>query len=340
MKLIVLFLTLVSTIAAASSQTEIIAFGSRLDQPTDQPMWHSIAATDPDAFVFLGDNLHTDTTDEDAMRAAYAARASQDGYQALKAISPVYATWDDDDYGERHADTDHPARELSEQVFLDFFEAPVTAPERSRPGIYSSRYLDDDVQLILLDTRYFRTPLKTAALNARCRHTNYVPNKAVDATLLGGAQWQWLARQLRKPARVRIIGSSIQVIPQEHCVEKWSNFPRERERLFRLIGDTGAEGVIFISGGRNLGEISKIEVPEVDYPLYEVTSSGLIQSGFDGENNAFRLTEDNLRQDNFGVIEIDRKVYPPVIELQLRDAEGRIRLFHEIGLETISAISP
>lgn len=60
-------------------------------------------------------------------------------------------------------------------------------------------------------------------------------------------------------------------------MESWGRFPKERKRLFQLIDDTKRNGVIFISGDVHFGEITRYDCA-VGYPLYDVTSSGLVQS--------------------------------------------------------------
>ena len=92
--------------------------------------------------------------------------------------------------------------------------------------------------------------------------------------MLGEPQWKLLEEQLRTPADLRIIASSIQVVSQEHDSEKWMNLPHERERLYRLIRDTRASGVLFVSGDVHRGEISAMD-GGVGYPLYDLTASGL-----------------------------------------------------------------
>ena len=77
--------------------------------------------------------------------------------------------------------------------------------------------------------------------------------------MLGEDQWAWLEEQLRTPAEVRLIASSIQVVAEDHGWEKWMNFPHERERLYRLIRETRAEGVVFLSGDRHLAELSMMD---------------------------------------------------------------------------------
>ena len=50
-------------------------------------------------------------------------------------------------------------------------------------------------------------------------------------------------------AEVRILASSIQVVPEDHGWEKWMNIPHERERLYKLINETKAAGLFIISQG-------------------------------------------------------------------------------------------
>jgi alkaline phosphatase D len=130
-----------------------------------------------------------------------------------------------------------------------------------------------------------------------------------DATILGEDQWAWLAKQLRQPADLRLIVSSIQVLPTEQCFEKWANFPAERERLLSLIAISQAEGVLLLSGDRHASEISIINREDIGYPLYEITSSGLnnaLQGRFNvaEEPNRFRALDENTSDNGFGEIEI------------------------------------
>ncbi len=278
---------------------ERVAFGSCLRQDRPQPVWKSVLETAPDVFVFLGDNIYANTTDPEVMRRKYGLLNGQAGFRTLRNRCRILATWDDNDYGSNDGGANYPMRGLSQRIFLDFWR---WSEGWSHPGVYQSRILGppgQEVQFILLDTRYFRSNLVGES-------GLYRPNAEPDATVLGDLQWKWLEEELRKPAEVRIIASSIQVIPTEHRWEKWANFPRERERLFGLIASTGANGVVFLSGDRHLAEISRLTTG-VPYTLYEVTSSPLNQKGggSSAEPNRFRISQSNYREGNFGLITID-----------------------------------
>jgi alkaline phosphatase D len=166
----------------------------------------------------------------------------------------VLATWDDHDYGANDAGAEYPKKRESQQVFLDFFGVPKDHPRRKQEGVYNAHVFGPPgkrVQVILLDGRYFRSPLKKGyqpGEPGEGRRGKYSPNTDPDATMLGEAQWRWLAEQLKVPAEVRLIGSGIQVVADEHGSETWGNFPNERRRLFRLIRDSKASGVVLLSG--------------------------------------------------------------------------------------------
>jgi alkaline phosphatase D len=257
------------------------------------------------------------------------------GYRKLLRACPVFATWDDNDFGRNDAGADYAKRDESQQVFLEFFKEPVDSPRRKRPGVYDARVFGPPgkrVQVILLDTRYFRGPLTRRDATSG----PYVANTDPAATMLGEAQWRWLEEQFRAPAEVRIIASSIQVVPEDHGSEKWMNMPRERERLYRLIRDTRAAGVIFLSGDRHLAELSMMD-GGVGYPLYDLTSSGL-----NAGSKTWRAYEVNRHRvgtmnwgDNFGMVQIDWERDDPQIRLQSRDADGDIAIQRKINLSTL-----
>lgn len=334
-----------------------IAFGSCAKQDKPQPIWEAVVETSPELFVFLGDNVYADTEDMDVMRAKYKLLAEQPGYIKLKKTCPVIATWDDHDYGANDAGAEYPKKREAQQVFLDFFAVPKDDPRRQQEGVYSSQVygpVGKRVQIILLDGRYFRSPLKKgfqAGEPGEGVRGIYQPNTDAGATMLGETQWPWLEKQLKVPAEIRLIGAGIQVVADEHGSETWGNFPKERERLFRLIRQTGANGVIFLSGDRHLAEISRLPADHrlgVGYPLFDITSSSLnTPSGnftkakvrFANQINSYRvgLTFFDV---NFGNVLIDWEAADPVIRCQVRDEQGGVVLQQRLMLSQLRAQAP
>lgn len=319
-----------------------ILFGSCVLQSKPQPIFATIAAANPDLFIFLGDNIYADTIDMTVMQRKYDELAASSSFQRLLESCPVLAVWDDHDYGANDAGSEYPKKEESKELFLDFWKEPEDSPRRRRGGIYAA-YMHGPVgrrvQVILLDTRTFRDSLVRGNLRPTDALGPYVANPDPAATLLGEKQWRWLEEQLNRPARVRIIVSSIQLIPEFSGWESWANFPFEKQRLLDLIADRQIGGLVFISGDRHFAELSVLQ-REGEYPLYELTSSALNlrhPSGLTGDNR-FRIDGTYLRE-NFGEIRINWGA-EPLISLSIRDLEGKVRLETSFSLADLVITSP
>jgi alkaline phosphatase D len=324
-----------------------IAFGSCANQDKPLPILDTIAATRPELFLLLGDNVYADldksrNVTPELIREKYTTLGKVPGFQKLKATCPILATWDDHDFGKNDAGADWALRDDAQRAFLDFFGVPPGDPRRKQKGVYHSTVIGPPgkrVQVILLDTRYFRSPLKRADRPLPgTRIIPYLPNTDADATVLGPDQWNWLEGELKRPAELRLLVSSIQVVSEEHPFEKWANIPRERERLYALIKSTGANGVILLSGDRHHGEIS-LDPNAVGYPLYDVTASGLNQAARNWrppEKNAARVAVLPYG-DHFGMVQIDWSGDDPRVTLQLRDEDGDVMCAAKVRLSTLRA---
>jgi alkaline phosphatase D len=325
-----------------------IDFGSCAHQDKPQPIWDAIVADKPELFLFIGDNIYGDSADMAVLRAKYAKLGAQPGFKKLREACPLLATWDDHDYGKNDAGADFKVRAESQKVFSEFFNVPEDSPIRKRAGVYDAKIFGPQgkrVQVILLDTRYFRSPLREWSKEERPRgrgpYRQHDETTGKGLTVLGEDQWKWLQEQLRAPAEIRIIASSIQVVPWEHGWEMWGNFPAERKRLFDLIATTKAKGVIFVSGDRHLAEISHIDAKEsgVGYPLWDATSSSLNQPGSpanDSEPNRYRAGG-NYRPVNFGSIGIDWKQEDPAITLAIHGEDGAVVREQKLRLSELQA---
>jgi len=331
-------LLLLAVSVQAEEPLSRIAFGSCANEHRPQPVWKAINETKPQLFIFMGDNVYVDSADPAKLKESYDLLASIPDFSELRENTPIVATWDDHDYGRNDVGAEWEGKEASKEAFMDFFETPADSPLRKRGGVYDAKIFGPEgkrVQVILLDTRWFRGPLhkmtkeeiKEERARTKKKVGRYLPDEDSDSTMLGEEQWEWLAAELKKPAELRLLVSSIQAIPNEHGWEKWGNLPRERKKLLDVIRDN-ATNVIILSGDRHLSEISMLP-PETDggpfYPLYEVTSSGLNQTGLPEEENRFRVEDtDIFNQPNFGLIEVDWEQEDPSIKLEIRDDRGKV----------------
>ncbi len=313
-----------------------IAFGSCARQDKMQPIWSTLLTAKPDIYLALGDNIYGDTEDMAVMKKKYDLLGAIPGWQKLTKTCPILATWDDHDYGVNDGGAEYPKKDESQQLFLDFFGVAKDSPRRKQKGIYHAESFgppEKRVQVIVLDTRYSRSPLKKKAIKPPFGEGPYEPSADTKATMLGDAQWQWLEEQLKVPARVRILVTSIQVVAQDHGWEKWHNLPHERERLFKLIKDTKAGGIVCVSGDRHLAELSMMDAG-IGYPLYDLTSSGLTEASQKWrkqEVNRHRVATMNWGN-NFGLITIDWSRDDPLVRLQIRAEDGDVTIQERIPL--------
>lgn len=235
--------------AQSDKVIERIAFGSCNNSTQPAPVWDAVVKADPQVWLWLGDTVYADvprpsgdTLEErtrvvlDRLPDLYGRQRALPAYQRLMSRALIMGTWDDHDYGLNDMGADFPGRAEAQQHFFDFYGEPKDSPRRTRPGVYSSIVLGPSgkrVQIVVLDTRSFRSPLEDGNFpkdqRVEGRPGPYRPSIDAKTTLLGPDQWAWLERTLQQPAEVRIIVTSIQLIADDHRFEKWGNFPTSGE---------------------------------------------------------------------------------------------------------------
>ncbi|HNP19370.1 MAG TPA: alkaline phosphatase D family protein [Fulvivirga sp.] len=302
-----------------------IAFGSCSHQQDSVQLWPEITAENPDIMVLTGDNIYGDTQDMAKLKKMYDLQKNRASYQQLLKKTKVIGVWDDHDYGVNDGGKHYTNKDSSKYLMLDFFDVPINDPVRNRQGVYSSHTLnngDHSVKIILLDTRYFRDTLKIDTTGK----SRYIINEHGD--ILGEEQWKWLENELKNStADVNIIGSSIQVLAEEQIFEKWANFPVARKKLLGLINDINPKNTVIISGDRHIAEISSIMLDNLDYPLYDFTSSGLTHTWAEpwAEQNRYRIGK-LINEKNYGIININWEDSSMTFEVKGNDQETYYQL--------------
>jgi alkaline phosphatase D len=348
MRQISCLLCLVFAWTSLAEETKVIsrvAFGSCVHQDKPQPIWDRIVEMKPDLFLLIGDAIYADIPKNTVMAEAYTKLGAQPGFRKLRQICPVLAVWDDHDYGINDGGASYIHKDDAKKQFLTFFGEPAGSPRWNRSGIYDAKIFGPPgkrVQVILLDGRYNRTEKLTKGPRGSDpnypRTEPYLLTRDPQATFLGEEQWKWLEEQLNQPAEIRLICSGIQVLSEDHIFERWAMIPHERERLFQLLRQTRASGVIFLSGDRHLADLSAMNAG-TGYTLYDLTASGLNQA-----SEEYRPPEKNRHRvatmswgNHFGLVEIDWTKNDPLIRLQIRDEDGQIAFQHKVPL---SALQP
>lgn len=311
--------------------TRVLVASCLNEETAEAPGLEEIAKEKADLFLMTGDNVYGDMDGKqvlsnqaelDELRESFRELAARPDFQAVRAAHPMMVAWDDHDFGVNDGGKNFPFRRLSERIHERFWGLE-KQDVGAWPGTYYARTFGPEgkrTQIIMLDTRFFRTPLtRTDEYGAKGKE-RFVPSADAHQDMLGTDQWTWLENQLQQPADLRLIVSSVQVVPTDgHGYEAWSRLPLEQSRLYSLIGETGARGVVFVSGDRHAAFLYRKQ-GVLDYPAYELTASSL--------NASFSDTTDEMDSaqigagyspENFGAIDIDWETGTAALSIKADD---------------------
>ena len=286
-----------------------IGIGSCLDQDFPQPIWQPIEEENLDYFIFLGDNVYGDSIFENLYKMKRAYSKQEKLLPDFLDQTDIFAIWDDHDYGKNDGGSDYKYKKLAENLFLDFWNVPINDVRRSREGIYFSEnkvFFNKKYKLIFLDTRYFRSQLKG-------KKGSYQKNNDESSTILGKEQWTWLEKELNSNFDYLFIFSSIQIIPEDHGFEKWSNFPNDRTKLLKIL-EKYKDRTILFSGDRHRSGIYKRN------GIIEITSSSMNKPGSSFFETDKYLIGETYPQENYSVL----KILNDDINIDIKDKQGEI----------------
>lgn len=306
-----------------SQDSFTIAFGSCNKHTVKNNLWDDVLAAQPDVWIWGGDIIYADTDKASEIARMFDIQKEIPGYKAICEKMQVIGSWDDHDYGLNDGGEEFASKAASQQVFLDFMDVAADSPRREREGIYASYTYDlpeGSIKILVLDTRYFRSALTPSADKKK----RYQPGKYGEGTMLGEVQWAWLEEELRNSkADFNLLISSIQFLSNQHGFETWGNFPHEVDKLNGIIKESGANGVIILSGDRHISEFSEIEIPGLSYPLIDFTSSGLthVYSSYSGEPNPYRKGE-VIAEISFGIVTFN--LATKEVQMQMVGDQGKI----------------
>ena len=233
----------------------------------------------------------------------------------------ILAIWDDHDFGLNDGGGDYLYKKDAEKMFLNFWNIPQSDLRRNREGIYFKQTKEIEgtkVEIIGLDTRYFRSKLKG-------KKNAYEQNNDSKATILGQDQWAWLEESISNSiADVIVILSSIQILATNHPYEKWDNFPLERKRLLEILANASKDkSIIAVTGDRHKSGIYQ------NKNFLEITASSLNKSASKGEETDPLLIGKTYPMKNYGLLNIEPSKNK--ITISIHDKNGQ-----ELNSKTIN----
>ena len=300
-----------------------IGFGSCLTQEKPMPIFNAIKSENYDLFLMLGDNVYGDTDSNDLIELRDAYEKQRENFDRLNLNFPFEAIWDDHDYGKNDGGEEYIYKEEAEQIFLDFWNIPQNDIRRNRPGLYFEKTQEIDgisIQMIFLDTRFFRDALLPTDEKGAPGKERYVPQTDTSLSMLGEDQWTWLQEQLDKEVDHKIIVTSIQFLAMGHGWEAWKTLPHERQRLIDLVDQSSSE-VLFISGDRHRGGLYQFST-QSGKVISEMTSSSLNLAFANDEEDGPLRSGPTFVQENYGEILLDKLTN--TLTVNLKDNQGKI----------------
>jgi alkaline phosphatase D len=277
------------------------AFGScaRLQIDTEQPIFTTAMALEPDLMFWLGDNIYADSPDPSAIADLYRRQREIESLRPLLRSVPSLAIWDDHDFAYNDSDRANPIREQSLALFKAYWANPSYGLPRT-PGIFF-KYAYGGADFFFLDGRYYRDPSDGPDS----------PGK----TMLGAEQKQWLKDELRAsraPFKVLVSGGGFS--RAERGGDTWAVYTHERDELFGFIRDNGIGGVFGISGDSHMGELNCVPASEQGgYDFYDLCSSPLAQlpdMDFVDQMPEIRIRETYTRSVNIGLLDFSFEPTP------------------------------
>ncbi|BDD11459.1 alkaline phosphatase (plasmid) [Fulvitalea axinellae] len=226
------------------NQNITVAFGScaRYQENSRQLVWNEIRKTNPDFFIWMGDNIYGDALDPDILAEEYQRQREVLTLRPFLRNVSQLAIWDDHDYGLNNHDRTHPGKKEAREQFGLYWANPKEADPTGQGIYFKQKYANLD--FFFLDTRYFRDP-----------------NKALDngkKTMLGKRQLKWLQSELLKsdtPFKVLVSGSAWSQA-KGMGGDSWASYQKERNAIFNFIRDNNIEGVVMLSGDTHVAELN------------------------------------------------------------------------------------
>ena len=97
--------------------------------------WDVRQVSQPDLWLWLGDNMYRDGTDINAKRREYNKVREEESYvrhglvSTTERVIPIMACWDDHDYGYNDAGSDYPCAEESQVEWAHHVNIPSSEPQ-------------------------------------------------------------------------------------------------------------------------------------------------------------------------------------------------------------------
>jgi phosphodiesterase/alkaline phosphatase D-like protein len=290
------------SLAVASCMSDFFLF-------PHEKMWNSLIKQNPDIMFFLGDNVYAAVKDpiepKEIWKRYVETRQKLEIFYADRLI-PIFATWDDHDFGWDNGDKTYAYTKESTQIFRDFFPQDSIANILT-PGPGVAQILDlYNQRFIFTDDRTFRDPVN-------------------GNSMWGMEQESWVKQLFLNANGPLWLISGSQVFGKYGSSESMENdFPQHLERLQSTFKSTTVPFFI-LSGDLHASEVMRLTPDLTGQETLEITSSSM-----HAYHSPFGDLKDNPRRvagydsDNFIILKLNPNQNRPKFSITSFDKENKI----------------
>ncbi|RMG44228.1 MAG: alkaline phosphatase family protein [Candidatus Dadabacteria bacterium] len=287
-----------------------IAFGSCVAYRSNK-IWQEILSKQPDILIVSGDTIYIGDNEHGNLkkiRERYRDTYRTPAFLKLKNLIPVYAIWDDHDFGYDNADSSYAYKEVSKRAFLNQWH-----------NGQKKNFLNDSLAYAvhLPQAVILFTDNRTYRINAASRDSE-------NAAYFGRAQLKWIKSYLKiKDSRPLIIVSGGMLLAEGRGDgEMLEDYRAEFRELLDALAASQRK-VIIISGDAHFGAVIKrywrgrLLTEYVSSPLAAAVAS-LKRAGSDSfRRKIYR------KGSNFGMLTVKSRQSGYEIVFELYDLNGR-----------------
>lgn len=269
-------------------------------EPYIQGLWKKLDDQNVDFVIFSGDTVYVDSfglverkkaTEKDLWY-RYTSTMQKIPFYHQPHLTPVFATWDDHDYGTNDGDRNSQTKLPALKIFQAFFQGEKLDDGVWQPTPYgvASVFLAYGQQFVMMDDRTFRQPNADQKVKEAYGHW-------------GEKQHRWLMSLLKNKKPTWIINGN-QVVSgkalgfKESLQESHSMHFEQLKKDLKL----SATPFVFLTGDVHFSEIMRLSSDLFGFETFELTSSAMHSYANKGWENPLRIPGKVTMEYNFMVI--------------------------------------
>ncbi|MGB0455134.1 MAG: alkaline phosphatase D family protein [Bacteriovoracaceae bacterium] len=279
-------------------------------------MWNGVLKSNPEAIFLIGDNVYADRVKGEAIREGVGEATLWERYADHRnllsvffssKLIPIYAVWDDHDYGINNGDRYFVHKAEAHFVFDSFYSQKSNTLLKEAHGVGSHLKIRGQ-NFYFLDNRSFRDPAEDKS-----------------GGHFGDEQEKWLFSSLKKNRETSWLISGDQFFGAYHRFESYEGqHGKSFDNFLSNIKKTKRR-VFFLSGDRHSSELMKIEKEKLGFETYELTTSPIHSKVYPGGFKKFS----NPRQ----IVGVDDQVNYAIVTSQTlpKDWKVSVKLYGKTG---------